>query len=152
MNRYVEQLIEDLINAEASQIEIRSHLDILGESEMFENEEDEEGFSECDKTAPLSEIIGFKKEIFPPEEKLSDDQVESIYIHLLYVLDNYNFFLDFPDRVDTRLKYTLLLSIFDEETTCSNAFVTNLEFCDYDYDTCPFGIELCQCKIYEDRC
>ena len=150
MNRYVEQLIEDLSNAEAAQIAIRSHLDILGESEVFETESDEDEFYDCSKLAPLSQIIGFEKVAFPPEDKLDDEHIELIYIHLLGVLDNFNFFLDFPEKVSIRVKYTMLLDILDEETTCSNAFVTNLEFCDYDYDTCPFGIELCQCKMYED--
>ncbi|HLV41994.1 MAG TPA: hypothetical protein VKY37_06935 [Brumimicrobium sp.] len=150
MDRYVTQLIEDLSNAEAAQIAIRSHLDILGEGEVFESESDEDEFYDCSKTAPLFQVIGFQKELFPPSEKLNDLQLELIYVHLLRVLDNFNFFLDFPDKVSSRVKYEMLLSIFDDDVTCSNAFVTNIEFCDYDYDTCPFGIELCQCKMYED--
>jgi len=151
MNRYVEQLIEDLVNAEAAQIAIRSHLDILGECELSEcEEEDEEDSIDFTKTAPLSQIIGFNKEVFPPEDKLSDDHIERILKQLTLVLDNFNFFLDFPNFVDSRLKYKMILDILDDETTFSNAFVTNLEFCDYDYDTCPFGIDLCQCKLYEN--
>lgn len=152
MDRYIEQLIEDLLSAEASQIAIRSHLDILGECEVLEPDSDDCGFNDCSETMPLSQIVNLDKSIFPPAEKLSDEQIDLIYIHLLRVLDNYNFFLDFPDNVPNRVKYSMLLAIFDEETTCSNAYVTNIEFCDYDYDTCPFGIELCQCKMFEDRC
>jgi hypothetical protein len=149
MNRYLEQLLEDLVNAEASQIALRNHLDILGESEAFEDDEDD--FFEYSPTIPLSQIIGFEKDVFPPEEKLNDEQIELVYNHLMRLLDNHNFFLDFPDKVSARLKYSLLLNAFDEEIVYSNAFVTNLEFCDYDYDNCPFGIELCQCKMFEDR-
>lgn len=147
MNRYLEQLIEDMDLAIASQIAIRSHLDILGECEVCESEE--EMLSEGN-TMPLSEIIGFDKCFFPPEEKLTDDQIVVVYTHLLCVLDNYNFFLDFPDNVDIRTKYIMVLDVLDEETTYSNAKVTIIEFCDYDYDTCPFGADLCQCKMYED--
>ena len=147
MNRYLEQLVEDLDLAVSNQIALRSHLDILGESEMCEAEE---GVNYDEKTSPLSKIIGFDKCYFPPEEKLTDDQVAVVYSRLLCVLDNYNFFLDFPDKVEIRTKYIMVLDILDEETTYSNAKVTIIEFCDFDYDTCPFGAELCQCKMYED--
>ncbi len=147
MNRYLEQLIEDMDLAIASQIAIRSHLDILGECEVCESEEE---MLSGGNTMPLSEIIGFDKCFFPPEEKLTDDQIVVVYTHLLCVLDNYNFFLDFPDNVDIRTKYIMVLDVLDEETTYSNAKVTIIEFCDYDYDTCPFGADLCQCKMYED--
>jgi hypothetical protein len=147
MNRYLEQLIEDMDLAVSNQIAIRSHLDILGEGEVCETEQESPSDA---KTFPLSRIIGFEKCYFPPEEKLTDDQVKVVYTHLLCVLDNYNFFLDFPDKVDIRAKYIMLLEALDEDTTYSNAKVTIIEFCDYDYDTCPFGIELCQCKRYED--
>src|SRR5690554_977793 len=102
MNRYLEQLIEDMDLAIASQIAIRSHLDILGECEVCESEEE---MLSGGNTMPLSEIIGFDKCFFPPEEKLTDDQIVVVYTHLLCVLDNYNFFLDFPDNVDIRTKY-----------------------------------------------
>lgn len=147
MNRYLEQLIDDMNIAVANQIAIRSHLDILGESEVCECEEE---IPRAEKTAPLSSIIGFDKCYFPPEEKLTDDQVTVVYTHLLCVLDNYNFFLDFPDNTDVRTKYIMVLDALNEETTYSNAKVTILEFCDYDHETCPFGAELCQCKKYED--
>lgn len=147
MNRYLEQLIEDMTLAVASQIANRSHLDILGESEVCESEEEVHG---NEKTALLSKIIGFDKCYFPPLEKLTDGQVTVIYTHLLCVLDNYNFFLDFPDKVDVRTKYAMILDVLEEETTYSNAKVTIIEFCDYDHETCPFGAELCQCKMYED--
>lgn len=147
MNRYLEQLIEDMDLAIANQIAIRSHLDILGEIEVCETEEEIHG---NEKTAPLSKIIGFDKCYFPSEEKLTDDQVTVVYTHLLCVLDNYNFFLDFPDDVDIRTKYVMVLDILDDETTYSNAKVTILEFCDYNHETCPFGEDLCQCKKYEE--
>ena len=147
MNRYLEQLLEDMDAAIANQIAIRGHLDILGECEVFETEC---GVPLEEKTAPLSQIIGFDKFYFPSSEKLTNTQVSMVYSRLTCVLDNYNFFLDFPDKVDDRIKYEMLLDIFDEETTYSNAKVTILEFCGYDYETCPFGEELCQCKKFEE--
>jgi len=148
MNRYLEQLVSDLDLAVANQVAVRSHLDILGEAEACESEK---GCELPGRTAPLSEIIGFKKCFFPPSEQLSDDQLTVVYTHLLCVLDNYNFFLDFPDNIKTRTKYEMFLEILDEETTFSNAKVTVIEFCDYDHETCPFGTQLCQCKIFEER-
>ena len=147
MNRYIKQLVDDLDIAIAGQIALRGHLDILGESEACETEGE---FPLVEKRAPLSHIIGFDKCFFPPENKLTDDQVVKVYTHILYLLDNYNFFLDFPDKIDVRIKYLMILDIFDDETTYSNSNVTILEFCNYDYDTCPFGLENCQCKMYEE--
>lgn len=147
MNRYLEQLLEDMDVVISSQNAVRSHLDILGESELCESEE---GILCCERTEKLSKIIGFDRCYFPPHEKLTDDQLTVVYTQLLCVLDNFNFFLDFPNGLDVRSKYVMLLDIMDEETTYSNAKVTVLEFCDYDYDTCPFGAELCQCKAYEE--
>jgi len=108
MNRYIEQLIEDLDQVVANQIAIRSHLDILGEIETCECEEESESL---EKTAPLSEIIGFDKCYFPSEEKLTNDQIIVVYTHLLCVLDNYNFYLDFPENVEVRTKYSMLLGV-----------------------------------------
>ncbi|PKR81793.1 hypothetical protein CW751_00180 [Brumimicrobium salinarum] len=149
MNRYIEQLVEDLKEAEEAQIAVRSHLDILGEAELYIVED--EDFCDGFNVAPLCEIIGFEKIVFPPHEQLTDSQIDLIYQQLSNLIENYNFFLDFPEKVQTRLKYTLLINALEDEYTCSNANITSIEFCDYDHDTCPFGASLCQCKIFEER-
>lgn len=155
MNRYIHQLIEDLKEA----IVLAPDREIFCDNYEFDYEDEEDHMSLAfienylqGKQKPLSEIVQIDQNLLPPVEMLSKNHVESVYPLLQGLLDFYGFELDFPEGVPLKLKYKLLREVWTEKFVHMNTGVQVIEFCDYDFNSCPFGSELCECKKFEDKC
>jgi hypothetical protein len=155
MNRYIHQLIEDLEEA----ISLAPDREIFCDNYELDYEDEEDhmslAFMEAymqGKQIPLSEIVGIDQILLPPVEKLNNDHVQKIYPSIEKLLCNYGFELDFPENVPIQLKYKLVRDVWNEKFVQTNTGVQVIEFCDYDFNSCPFGSDLCECKKFEDRC
>ncbi len=136
MKRYLEQLI----------IDMRASAGNVPEEDLrvfFGNilDDDESPFSEEFQYGPrrkISEIVGIPSMSFPPEDQLTENQLEILAIEMEYLLKAYYFYPEFPNGVPGRLRYRQLLRIWgDEHVFLSNGEIP-LEFCDYDESNCPF--------------
>ncbi|MDX1651129.1 MAG: hypothetical protein R3277_01470 [Brumimicrobium sp.] len=148
MNRYVDQLLEDL----ESMIQDLPDFSTLGEDDEDPDEiwmEFEQDRCSC-SAIPLSRIVGIEKYILPPGSKLSKVQMELIFLHLEKILSAYGFILDFPEKIQVKVKYELLHDIWEDEFSFNPRDTQIIDFCDFDYDFCPFGLELCRCKQLEE--
>lgn len=147
MKRYVAQLKGDLNVAKNAVDELKEHYEIL---DTLTPAQDEEEFLVSAKEESLAEIIGFDKILFPPANRLTKNQTEVLFKHLNELIEAHSFYLDLPQMLDTCIKYTLVLSILNDQFEIYIDGLTVIDFCDYDLNTCPFGTEHCLCKEYNE--
>ena len=142
MQKYIDQLIADIkqtikeIDLDTPDTEPTID-DILAESERF---------VENDALVSMFAHFGFKKEDFPPEDKLSDSQVEKLTFAILIMWAIFNYTAVFPDEIPPRLLYPLLCKRMEEPTLLMEYGHINIEFCEYNPETCPFG-KYCDCDF-----
>lgn len=155
MNRYIHQLIEDLEEA----IELAPTRETLHDNCQFESEDDEDETSLAfiehylfGNEIELGKIVDIEQILLPPIEKLTKSQAAKLFPYLESLLSEYGFELDFPNNVPASLKYELVRQSWTDKFVPVNMGVQVIEFCDYDFDFCPFGSELCQCKEFEKMC
>lgn len=128
-------------------------------SVFFEKAEDDDNlpFSEAFQHGPrrkLSEIVGIPSIVFPPENRLTDTQMEILAGEMERLLKAYYFYPEFPNGVPGRIRYRNLVKIWDDEHVFLINGETYLEFCDYDESHCPFPgyCKICsQIEKYKDE-
>lgn len=152
MNRYIHQLIEDLEEA----IVLAPDREIFSDNYEFESEDDT-GIAFIEhylygQQVELGRIVGVEQILLPPIEKLSKKQSAKLFPYLEGLLSAYGFELDFPKNVPDALKYKLIRQVWTDKFVPVKTGIQTIEFCDYDFDFCPFGSELCQCKEFEKMC
>ena len=155
MNRYIHQLIEDLGEA----IVLAPEREVFCDSYELDYEDEEDhiclAFIENyihGNQKPLSEIVEIDQILLPPVDKLTNSHIEKVFPLIEELLELYGFDLDFPEGVPIKLKYTLTRDVWTEKFVKMNTGNQVIEFCDYDFNSCPFGSELCECKKFEERC
>lgn len=90
--------------------------------------------------------FGFEPEQFPPAEKLTDEQLEQLKVTICRLWAAYNFTPVFPDETPGRIIYPLLLERMRKPAMVFKNGNMGIEFCDYEPEHCPFGLEWCSCK------
>ncbi len=136
MQRYVEQLIEDLENV-ASQdiqeayIEVPPHIDEImpdvGELALV-------------PFKPISEWTGIDLVVFPEMRRLSYDQCEALNKAIFKVYDNLKLLLmDKPDVIPEDWLYEVLVSNWDYPVQYLPSSGMDLELCSSDWKTCDYG-------------
>jgi len=138
MQRYVEQLVEDLRAIAKNPPHLPENggipfPDVPDEEDLEELEEFVEG-----ERRKLSEIVGLAKSALPDHKRLNDKQVNWLFDELIKMLGPWNFIPEFPDDVPGRLKYKVLRDHWDDEHVYMRFGRVNIQFCDYDPENCPF--------------
>jgi hypothetical protein len=139
MKKYIHQLIEELHKATYNvrpPSEIWDSVDLDDEGEVEDMAYAEQFIYGTPQK--LSEIIGIEKIKFPPDRKLTDEQVELLASEVIRLLNFFNFNPLFPENVPARTKYRLLLEKWDSEQVAVSFGEVEIEFCDYDDSNCPF--------------
>ena len=90
--------------------------------------------------------FGLRRELLPPIDRLTDDEAETLTSALLDLWGAYNFDASFPDGIPAKILYPLLLDKMHEPTFINEIGWTTHEFCSYECEHCPFGLEWCMCK------
>ncbi|MGV8138539.1 MAG: hypothetical protein AB2L20_25335 [Mangrovibacterium sp.] len=140
MQRYIEQLIEDLEEVAKNQpppvyIEAPPHLD--------ENPEIAELALVSFK--PVSEWIGIAPEVFPGMTDLSGDECERVNEAIFKVFDSLRLTLvDAPSGIPPECLYEVLTTTWDHPVQYLPSSGMDLELCTGDPMTCPYG-EYCDC-------
>jgi len=152
MERYVEQLIDDLRRA-------RHHVE---PSENFwensdpENFDIEQHFKEVEKYVnqegekPIAQIVGIEKEKLPSVTILTVDQAKALAEEMEKLWKYYNFYPTFPDNVPGDIKYRLLRDMWDSKQVYLKGGMVGIEFCDYDESNCPFPDHCNSCKEWKN--
>ena len=145
MERYLEQLIEDLHQA-TQKLDPPSweEADKDDELELYDISQVEK-YVYGDAT-PISEITGIGHEQLPPVEKLTHDQQALLSAELEELLYYFHFQLEFPKNYPTHLHYAYILKLWEEKHVVVSVGTTHIEFCDYDEEKCPFPAYCSNCK------
>lgn len=138
MQRYIEQLIDDLRQAASL-----APPDIIDDPEIDDEEALEMELEEAERIVSgpfekLSDIVGIPKKMLPGPDRLNTDHVSMLVPEIEKLLNAYNFYPDYPENVPYNLLYKALYNIWDDEFVKVNSGQYHIEFCDYDKDNCPF--------------
>lgn len=154
MQRYIEQLIEDLHKATWN---LKSPHQLWDKSEANPDDELElEDMSYVEKymygnELPISEITGIEQEQLPMPEKLDQDEQALLAVELEKLLQYFHFYLDFPQNYPHHLRYAFIRSFWSEEQVALSFGENHIEFCDYDEEKCPFPGYCHTCKEVADE-
>lgn len=147
MEKYITQLLEDILAAHKSENEANP----VRNEGIEAHFEDVERYLSGDYDQNLGKVVGLYKEQFPPIERLSPTQVQTITVAFDKMLFSYNISTNLPEGLPIEIAYPLMVSVLDREVYIGNGDGNiGLEFCDYDSKKCPFGEEFCSCKDFDD--
>ena len=149
MERYIQQLTEDFREAAEKvptmdEVRKRFNIEIPEELEMF-------AYAEMYLRMPsqkLSTILGIKKSVLPPPERLSPTQTALLCDEMIHLLNAYYFYTDFPQELPVNIKYRLLYKEWDRHHIFTGEGNVHIEFCDYEPARCPFPSKFCRCKQF----
>lgn len=145
MQRYVEQLIDDLEEAAANPpakpfIEPPLHM-----------EEDEE-ISELALVPfkPIATWTGISPEVFPHSFRLTDPQVALLLEAMFKLLESIKVELvDIPEEIPPEMLYDILTEYWDDKVQYLPSSGMDWEICTGNQQTCPYG-EFCDCGDHFD--
>jgi hypothetical protein len=143
MQNYVNLLIQDI---KASQKRKRPPKKIL--SPELESVRGAEQYLYGDQYE-IGNLFGLEKKQFPPVEKLTDEQIQSITNELSKLWSVFNLIPEFPENMAAKYKYQIFIEYLDHKTSYTSVGNIHIEFCDYDPDSCPFPDDYCACKAYK---
>ena len=144
MEKYVKQLVEDIRNAHRQ----------LTKAETEKAETFEQHIAEVERYIAGEEDLlqqtfgyqcGLNKEQFPPPNRLTFEQMNTVCDAFEKLLFSWNTHADFPDELPIEMAYETLVSVLDRKFMTPTSGFTGLEFCDYLPAECRFK-EHCTCK------
>jgi hypothetical protein len=145
MDKYINYLLADIA---AATVSLPVHVLSFDDDEdiPFITAEEEA------KTAPrevLADVVGVKREWFPPASRLSEAHMLVLTEALMDCLDAHSFIVNFPAGLPAPIRYQVLLAELEKEVPVLQYNIWQLDFCEYEPKGCPFGEAFCQCQIYE---
>jgi hypothetical protein len=142
MDKYINQLIEDLLAAQ--RVEKVPHNNQINDIEA--HFADVERYVSGDYDQKIGDVIGFYEEQFPPIERLNQAQMQAVAGAFEQLLNSYGVELDLPSELPIEKRYQLIISTINREVYIGDSGCVTLEFCHYDPTECPLGEEYCRCK------
>lgn len=146
MEKYVSQLIEDIIAA-------KNNVPLPPNPSLI----DEERYPipylyELENSIPqkMSALFGLKKEQFPPAERLTEAQIESLVDAMIDLWAAFNFAFAPTEEVPTNFAYNLIVNELDEEHTYISEGTCHIDFCTGNTEGCALG-EYCYCLQHQDE-
>lgn len=141
MQRYIEQLIEDIHKATWN---LRPPHALWEESKADPDDELEledmtylEQYVYGDEI-PIANITGIEQERLPAPEKLTTEQKALLAEELEKLLQYFHFILDFPSEYPSHLRYPFIRNFWKEKHVALSFGENHIEFCDFEDDKCPF--------------
>ncbi|TAJ15741.1 hypothetical protein DMA11_00645 [Marinilabiliaceae bacterium JC017] len=146
MRRYVEQLLEDIKEANRS-----AHNKLLKIQEEDDDlyipvtNEDDHGFV-------LSELLGLEQFIFPKCYYLEDREVSSLVSAMIQLWIKYGLQPHFPEFLPDRMKYGQMRSFLNQKVYPVVGEIVDVELCDYLAGECPLSMHCPLMKYSLDNC
>lgn len=142
MNHYLAQLISDMHLA-AGRVPL---------SRVAQGEFDPDYVLELEESpeTPMSQWFGLEKEMFPPSERLTAEQLEMMANEFEKLWAAFSFMPSFPEGLPTKRRYELMRDYIDH--ACQHwpgGWQHHFEFCDYEPENCPFVKEFCRCIAFD---
>jgi len=140
MQRYVEQLIEDL-NEAAEKQHTSPYIEPPAEIEV------DPMITELAMTPykTIEKLTGIEQIVFPRSFRLSDKHISLILSTIFKLLDSFNIDLvDKPDYIPNEILYDVLVEYWSDYVQYLPSSGFDLEVCTGDSDTCPY-LGFCNC-------
>jgi hypothetical protein len=146
MERYIEQLLEDIDHAIANNPYRAAHASMDIWDWMSDEEED--------KTAPvrnLQDLTGIQQGMLPPGNMLSNGQLGRLLAAIQKMLDEFNWSVVLQTKVPEHVQYEAIRTYFNQEVRIKRWHHGFFELCRPGtvYKTCKWG-EYCQCAFYAE--
>jgi hypothetical protein len=138
MNRYVDQLLEDIEHAAAV-----AHLGRGAQDEDEERSPEDELLYA--RRMRLSERIGIARVAFPPLARLTEAQANRLEAALEDCLHHYGYVPLFPPGLEGPQRYVLLYHCLNEEVPVLYQQLWHFECCKGEPLTCPLGEACAHC-------
>ena len=148
MEKYLNQLIGDLREARKRAPVHKPQNDMSGE-EIWDELEEIDRIIDEEPDVPMHNIFGIDPIMFPPVEKLTNEQAKRLAGEILELWGYFNIDAVYPDNFPLYKLYPLLVDKFKKPFLYFPMGMTGIEFCNYEPSECPFGDEYCTCKDFE---
>jgi hypothetical protein len=137
MQKYFEQLIEDIKEAMASRERNTARYFVPMPGEVPEHLLR----PPAEKEKKAYQWFNLSLEAFPPADKWNEYQLLYLCVSLRQLFDHYNLLVQLPHKMPYDQVYTFLLKALDMTTPCNpyESTVDFISFCDWEKKTCPFG-------------
>ncbi len=146
MQRYIDQLIKDLTDAQrrSPQIKLSEKSDSLRDTFQMIDQ-----FLNFSVSIPFSEHCGIRSEQLPPYDRLTRTQAHDILKAIKTMLRSWDISLDLPSNLPHHKIYSLYRQLFDEKIGIIEGMHTSYDYCEQDSAQCPYGSKYCSCLAYE---
>lgn len=131
MQRYIEQLIEDI------DLQISKTRNALNNNVSDDEEFEKPELYENSEQKRIEDYIGIETSCLPPDERINEEQLRDLFPKLLELLECRKLYLDFPCELPIRIKYKLMRKKWSEEILIIESGETHIEFCSYLKESCP---------------
>jgi len=102
---------------------------------------------EASQEQTMSKWFGLGKELFPPSEMLTSEELNLISDKFEKLWAAYSFYADFPKGLPAKCRYELMGEYLNHSCQYRpRGWKQCFTFCDYEPENCPFGREYCPCK------
>lgn len=99
----------------------------------------------------LEELFDIPADAFPPEEKLSEEQMAQLVEAILELWAAWRMHAEMPEGAPPRLCYRVLTDFWRNDKICySSEGASILNLCNCNIPTCLWGEEFCECQYLED--
>lgn len=141
MERYLEQLLEDLNNY-ITKMKMAGISNDETKPLMTENDDDSlkesERYASGEGATAVGNTTNVQQMELPPAKMLSNDQKALLAKKLQEMLSYHHYILDFPERLPSHLKYPHIYKFWKQEHVPMKYGFVHVEFCNYDPENCPF--------------
>jgi hypothetical protein len=155
MEQYINQLIEDIQNAqrpESEHVEEEESTFLADDLDDLDTHfADIERYTSGEGKTNLGSNIGLEEVQFPPFERITEEQMIRVCEAFHQCLFTWNITAEMPQNLPISLRYKTLISTLKRDVFIQSSGFIHLEFCHYDSENCPFGLEFCECKNIEDE-
>jgi len=147
MQRYVEQLIDDINSRIAEAPAVTDYSVILDETELEEILETETS-SDVRKTT-IADVVGIEKMFLPPVDKLGTNDFDPLGDAVSRLWKAFHLHPMFPDNVPLSLRYRCLREHWEDEIIADFNGEICIDICNYDCADCPLEAYCSVCNGME---
>ncbi len=147
MQRYVDQLIEDIeeiIKWQTAQKQPSKQSDD-DDMDMEAEFEEIERYVSGEGEVHFGEHCGLSKIQFPPPERLSFEQMNQISNAMDRLMFSFHLRAALPDVIPVVMAYQTFVNVLEKEVMMMDFGMITIEFCDYEWKQCPWGVAYCTC-------
>lgn len=151
MQTYITQLLEDLTEAAKTKIEAPDYKLLYPDHPAIDYDLDGLIAYQCAPRLPFSDIFNIQDEVFPPVEKLTNEQASDICEAIMNLWQVNHLQVDLPSDTNIPVAnlYNELITYWKEDgiqLMPIDGGTIHLDFCTYFEESCPWGSENCTCE------